>query len=150
MFDKVMAGKVALVTGSTSGTGRGTALSFLNGRNAEQGEIVRADLAAQVPETRFHFLRADMNGREEIGAMFERAVEIAGGLDIFVHSGYGGSGKPDLFENMSIAHKEEVITGIYMSLVRCCHHAVPLLRARLTGRNKDDHHTQSAAARSLA
>ena len=70
MLDRTLTGKVALVTGSTSGVGRATALSFarqgaatvfLNGRDAKQGEIVRADLAAQVPETQFHFLAADMN-----------------------------------------------------------------------------------------
>lgn len=139
MQQQTLGGKVALVTGSTSGVGRATALSFaregasvviINGRDAEAGERVRCDLAAQVPGTAFHFVRADMNSREEIAALFDRTAELGGGLDLFVHSGYGGSGLPDLFESLSIEHKEDAITGIFTSLVRCCHFAVPLLRAR--------------------
>ncbi|MBA3055282.1 MAG: SDR family oxidoreductase [Sphingomonadales bacterium] len=139
MQQHTLGGKVALVTGSTSGVGRATALSFaregasvvvINGRDAEAGERVRRDLAARVPGTAFHFVRADMNRREEIAALFERTAELGGGLDLFVHSGYGGSGLPDLFESLSIEQKEDAITAIFTSLVRCCHYAVPLLRAR--------------------
>jgi 2-hydroxycyclohexanecarboxyl-CoA dehydrogenase len=139
MTNRLLAGKTALVTGSTSGVGRATALSFasqgaetvfINGRNRNQGETVCAELAAQVPETQFHFLQADMNSREQIETMFASADGLAGGLDIFVHSGYSSSAMPDLFENMPIEAKEDAIVAVFMSLVRCCHYAVPMLRKR--------------------
>lgn len=141
---QTLTGKVALVTGSTSGTGRATALAFaregasvvfLNGRDAEAGERVRTDLAAQVPGTAFHFLRADMNRLEDIAGLFARVGELGGGLDIFVHSGYGTSGVaggalPDLFEAMTPEKSAAAISGIFLSLVHCCHFAVPMLKAR--------------------
>jgi len=143
MLDRAMDGKVALVTGSTSGVGRATALSFaqagarvvvINGRDETSGEAVRKDLAAQAPGAEIHFVRADMNSRDDIAALFARTVEIGGGLDVFVHSGYGASGKskgkPDLFENLDLDELEGVITSVFTSLVRCCYHAVPLLKAR--------------------
>lgn len=139
MMQDTLAGKVALVTGSTSGVGRATARAFglegaaavfLNGRDRANGEAVLADLSQQVPGTQFHFIQADMNSREDIGAMFAQVRQVAGGLDVFVHSGYGGSGMPDLFENLSVEHLEDAISGIFTSLVRCCHYAVPMLRER--------------------
>lgn len=139
MMQNTLAGKVALVTGSTSGVGRATARAFglegaaavfLNGRDLANGEAVLADLSQQVPGTQFHFIQADMNSREDIAAMFAQVRQVAGGLDVFVHSGYGGSGMPDLFENLSVEHLEDAISGIFTSLVRCCHYAVPMLRER--------------------
>ncbi|WP_236794684.1 SDR family NAD(P)-dependent oxidoreductase [Amycolatopsis sp. GM8] len=141
MFGRTLEGKVALVTGSTSGVGRATALTFaqegaavvvINGRDEISGKAVCADLAAQAPDAEIHFVRADMNSRADIAALFARTAEIGGGLDVFVHSGYGGSGngKPDLFENMDLDELEGVISSVFTSLVRCCHHAVPLLKAR--------------------
>ena len=139
MQQQTLAGKVALVTGSTSGVGRATALSFaregaavviINGRDPETGERVRQQLAALAPASQVHYVRADMNSRDDIEMLFARAIELGGGLDIFVHSGYGGSGLPDLFENMTVEDLEDSISGIFTSLVRCCHYAVPILRAR--------------------
>lgn len=139
MFDRQFAGKVALVTGSTSGVGRATALMLaqagcahvvINSRNAAEGEMVRGELAAAVPQTDFHYVCADMNRLDQIEALFAATGELCGGLDVFVHSGYGGAGKPDLFENMTPADSEAAILGIFLSLVRCCHFAIPMLRAR--------------------
>lgn len=139
MFDNLFAGKVALVTGSTSGVGRATARMLaqwgcahvvINSRNPVDGAKVREELAAEVPGTTFHYLRADMNKLDEIEAMFAETGKLCGGLDVFVHSGYGGSGKPDLFENMTPEHSQEVIVGVFLSLVRCCHFAIPMLKAR--------------------
>ena len=140
MFDKLFAGKVALVTGSTSGVGRATARMLaqwgcaevvINSRNPAEGAQVRDALAAELPGTRFHFVRADMNSLEEIEALFAETGRLCGGLDVFVHSGYGGGGsKPDLFENMTPGQSAEVIMGVFLSLVRCCHFAIPMLKAR--------------------
>ena len=144
MPQSTLSGKVAIVTGSTSGTGRATALAFarqgagvviLNGRDSAAGERVRADLASQVPGCEFHFVRADMNRLDDIEALFARTGELGGGLDIFVHSGYGTSGGaggalPDLFEAMTPQKSAAAITGIFLSLVHCCHFTVPMLKAR--------------------
>jgi len=139
MQQQTLAGKVALVTGSTSGVGRATALSFalegaavvvLNGRDPLSGERVQQELAALAPESKVHYVRADMNSRDDIERLFAQTVELGGGLDVFVHCGYGGSGLPDLFENMAVEDLEDSISGIFTSLVCCCHYAVPILRAR--------------------
>lgn len=139
MLDNLMAGKVAMVTGSTSGVGRssarmlaqwGCAHVVINSRNAEDGARVREELAGEVPGTAFHFVRADMNSAADIEALFAETGRLCGGLDVFVHSGYSGGGKPDLFENMSLQACEGAIVAIFMSLVRCCHFAIPMLRAR--------------------
>ncbi len=139
MFDKLFEGKVALVTGSTSGVGKATARTLgqagcahivINGRNAETGERVRAELAEAAPSTTFHFVGADMSRLDQITALFARTEELCGGLDVFVHSGYGGGGLPDIFDKMTPEVSEQLIIGIYLSLVRCCHFAVPMLKKR--------------------
>jgi NAD(P)-dependent dehydrogenase (short-subunit alcohol dehydrogenase family) len=142
MFDKLFEGQVALVTGSTSGVGKATARTLgqagcahvvINGRRVETGARVLAELTEAVPSTTFHFVSADMNRLDEIAALFAKTEELCGGLDVFVHSGYGGGGVPDLFDNMTPEMSEKVIMGVYLSLVRCCHYAVPLLKKRGRG-----------------
>ncbi len=82
------AGKVALVTGATSGIGRATALAFarrgasvvLVGRDETRGAEAAADCAAT--GARAVFFRADVARPDAMRAAVAFAVEKFGGLDI--------------------------------------------------------------------
>lgn len=141
MLSNVLQGKVALITGSTSGIGLATAqtmarcgarLVVINGRDAANGQAARDKLRAAVPAARFEFVAADMYDPAQIEALFAQVGELGGGLDIFVLSGYGGGGGslPALFRNMTPKLSAETVAAILLSLVYCCHFAVPMLRER--------------------
>jgi 3-oxoacyl-[acyl-carrier protein] reductase len=141
MFDGVLQNRIALITGSTYGVGLATAeamgragaqVVFLNGRNEAAGAQACEKLGAIAPGTRYHFLRADMNSLGDIEALFAQVKAIAGGLDIFVHCGYGGGGAhlPDIFTNQTPAASAETVNSILLSLINCCHFAAPMLMER--------------------
>ena len=90
----MLAGKNALVTGSTSGIGLGIASAFaeaginvmLNGfGDAEQIEQLRADLAARFGVT-VVYSNADMSQPEQIRALLESATQQLGSIDILVNN----------------------------------------------------------------
>ncbi len=90
----MLAGKTALVTGSTSGIGAGIAAALaaegvaviLNGfGEAEAIETQRAGLADTHGVTVAH-LDADLSKPQQIAAMMERAESEFGGLDILVNN----------------------------------------------------------------
>lgn len=141
MFDsKLLAGKNALVTMSTFGIGAataellgraGAATVILNGRGEERGRALEARLSAAIPTTRFKFISADITAAASIEQLFRRVAEEVDGLDIMVHSGTGtGGGTPEVFEKIPTATYEPLAQGLYLSLVRCCHHALPLMMKR--------------------
>jgi NAD(P)-dependent dehydrogenase (short-subunit alcohol dehydrogenase family) len=139
MFDnKLMTGKIALVTMSTYGIGRETAAQLgeagatvviINGRNAERGAQTIAQLQQRAPHTRFEFIAADMTDMQQIAQLFARIDELFGGLDVMVHAGTG-TGAPDLFMNLKPESFQSVVNGLYLSLVHCCHYAFPLMQKR--------------------
>jgi 3-oxoacyl-[acyl-carrier protein] reductase len=141
MFDNVLQGRVALITGSTYGVGLATATAmgragaqtvFLNGRNESAGREACAKLQAEMPGVQFHFLRADMNELADIEALFARVKTLGGGLDIFVHCGYGGGAAqaPEIFTQQTPVHSAATVNSILISLINCCHFAAPLLIER--------------------
>lgn len=141
MFEpQLLAGKTALVTMSTFGIGAATAellaragvsTVILNGRGEERGRAIEARLAAAVPGARFKFIAADITAEAAIGQLFKRIAEEFDGLDIMVHSGTGtGGGTPEVFEKIPTATYVPLTEGLYLSLVRCCHHALPLMMKR--------------------
>ena len=85
-------GKVAVVTGSTSGIGRATAVLFaqegarvvVNGRRKELGEQVVEAIRAKGGDARFY--QADLAHSEEVVALIRFAIETYGRLDILMNN----------------------------------------------------------------
>ena len=134
----LLAGKVALVTGSTSGIGLATAemlgragarVVILNGRDAAVGRAEEQRLAAQLPSTAFRFIAADYADQSQLNALFAEIARLYGGIDILVHTATGG-GPPDLFMNIDPADWQNTFEGKLISLMRCCRLAIPMMLAR--------------------
>lgn len=84
-----LAGKVAVITGATSGIGFGTARAFVKqgatlvftARTAGTGAEVEAALRGMATGGEVHFVRADIAIRAEIEAVIDRAIGDFGRLD---------------------------------------------------------------------
>lgn len=89
---KGLSGKVAIVTGSTKGIGRGIAQRFavegiktvVTGRDEEGGEQVVEEIRDAGHEARF--VRADLSERSDIETLIEATVEEYGQIDFLVNN----------------------------------------------------------------
>jgi NAD(P)-dependent dehydrogenase (short-subunit alcohol dehydrogenase family) len=124
-MSKRFAGKVALITGGTTGIGRATAIAF-----AEQGanvvvagrrETEGAESVALIRKAGGNglFVRADVAQESEIAALVQRTLEQFGRLDIaFNNAGVGGEGKgtmtatADIFDRISNIN----FRGVFLSM----------------------------------
>lgn len=85
-------GKIALITGSTSGIGAECAREYaregakiiVTGRNEERGAAVAAEI--QQAGGKAVFLRADLKNEDELAAMVAEGAKAFGGLDILVNN----------------------------------------------------------------
>ncbi len=93
-----LAGKVAVVTGSSRGIGRGTAVAlgeagatvYVTGRTSGDGELTIERTAALVDEAGGTgvAVRTDHGDDAQIAALFERVADEQGRLDILVNNVY--------------------------------------------------------------
>src|SRR4051794_32737688 len=97
-MDLKLAGKVALVTGSSRGIGLATVKAFaaegcrvmLSARSAERLAAAEAELRATGAEVAAH--PADVGDPEEAASLVETAAAAYGGIDILVNNVGGGGG----------------------------------------------------------
>ena len=140
MMERQLKGRVALVTGSTSGIGLGVAEALavhgatvvLNGLgDAGQIEAIRAELARKY-STQVFYSDADLSRASEVTAMVRYAEQTAGGVDILVNNaGIQFVSKIEEFPE----EKWNAILAINLSAVfHATRAALPGMRARGFGR----------------
>ncbi len=127
--------KVALVTGASRGIGRATALQL-----AERGADVvvhyrkREDCAQEVVEAitalgrRAEAVRADLEHREQVSALFRTVEEHFGRLDIFVANAAATAFRR--FEDLKPHHLARTYQLNVFSFVQAAQEAMRLMRGR--------------------
>ena len=124
-------GKVALITGGTSGIGEATVELFaaegakvlIVGRNAERGTELAERLG---PSTKF--FRADVMHEEEIAASVAAAQGTFGRLDIlFNNAGGTTEGGVTDFTQANLAYAVDLLLGSVLYGVK---HAAPIMKAQ--------------------
>jgi NAD(P)-dependent dehydrogenase (short-subunit alcohol dehydrogenase family) len=128
-------GKVAIVTGATSGIGEKIAERFV-----DEGAIVvgagRREAEGQALQTRcgdsLSFIRTDVSDESSVRAMIEHATSRFGRLDCLINNAGSGSGMVSITEVT-----DEDFTSVFDTNVRGTmfgmKHAVPVMLAQGTG-----------------
>ena len=115
-----LAGKIAIVTGATSGIGKATAARF-----REEGAIVvAADVAASEG-----VVAADAGRDEDVRGLVEMATQEHGGLDVFYANAGISGGLASLFEQ-EVGDWEEILRVNLIGPWLAVKHAAPALKER--------------------
>ena len=135
-----LAGRSAIVTGSTSGIGLGIARAFsaagmnvmLNGfGNAADIERIRRDLENSFG-TKIAYSAADMSMPGDIASMVESANTIFGAVDILVNN--AGIQHVEAIETFPLAKWDQIIAIDLSAAFHATRAAVPGMKARNWGR----------------
>jgi 3-oxoacyl-[acyl-carrier protein] reductase len=136
-MDLGLEGRVALVTASSKGLGRATALQLARegarvaicARGAEALEAARAEIAALGVEVLA--LPADLAAPGAAQELVDATLDRFGQLDILI--GNAGGPPPGGFLDLDVAAWESAIQLTLMSLVRLCYAAIPALERSSQG-----------------
>lgn len=129
-----LAGKVALITGGTSGIGEATVELFLAegaqvmiaGRNADKGRAMTEALGANA-----RFITADVTREPDIRSAIEATVEAFGRLDcLFNNAGGPTQGGPDTVTEADFRYAMDLLLGSVIFGIR---HAAPAMQAQGRG-----------------
>jgi NAD(P)-dependent dehydrogenase (short-subunit alcohol dehydrogenase family) len=134
MSDARFAGKVALVTGATSGIGQACAIAFATAgaRVACVGrkEAALADVAARMSslDTEALTLKADLSSSAEIERVVNETVETFGGIDVLVNA--AGHISNGTIENTSLEAWDEMMNVNVRAAFQLMQEATPSLLER--------------------
>jgi glucose 1-dehydrogenase len=135
MIDRKLKGQTAIVTGASSGIGRAIALALgaaganviVNYRSGpEEGHAVAETIAGGGSRAAAH--RADVADEAQVEAMFARAVELFGTVDIVVAN--AGMQKDAPIDEMTLAQWQSVIGVNLTGQFLCARAAVREFRRR--------------------
>lgn len=136
---KELSGKVALVTGSSRGLGRGIALVLaekgadvvINYRSArEEAEEVRAEIEAM--GVRAAVVGADVSSESDVAGMMEAVLKEFGRLDILVNNA-GTTKSQNIFET-SLEDWNFIINTNLTSMFLCSKAGMEIMRKQGSGR----------------
>ncbi|MBN1202968.1 MAG: glucose 1-dehydrogenase [Anaerolineae bacterium] len=128
----LMEGKVALVTGGSSGIGKATALAFaregasvvIANRTQETGEEVAQ--AIQEMGGQAVWIQTDVSQADQVEAMIEGTLRAFGRLDYaFNNAGSGGMG--GWLADIPEAEFDKTINGFLKSVWLCMKHEIPVM-----------------------
>lgn len=132
---QLLAGQKALVTGASSGIGKGIAVALakagadvaLNDYSAKEkaGEVIEK-IRATRRETFFH--KADVSSEDEVQQMFRKILQEFGTLDILINN--AGIQQDAPFEKMTLAQWNHVIAVNLTGQFLCAREAVKEFKRR--------------------
>ena len=128
-------GKVAIITGGTSGIGRGTVDLFLK----EGAKVVAADLQDHKGEAmerelgkNFSYCRANVAHEADVKRLVEHTIAKFGRLDVmFNNAGYGGVGGE--LQEIDMNGFDETVGVLLKGVVLGYKYAVPHMKAQRSG-----------------
>ena len=134
-----LAGKAAIITGSTSGIGLGIARAFaaagmdvmLNGLGISDVDDLRADIEREFGVATA-YSGADMSKPDEIAGMFEDAVAQFGKVDVVVNN--AGIQHVEAIETFPVSKWNQIIAVDLSAAFHTIRAAVPGMKARRSGR----------------
>src|SRR5580692_6055897 len=126
-------GKIAIVTGGTSGIGEGIAKAFVSegakvvivGRREEEGRALEKQIGVR-------FVRADVANEADVKAMVDRTLEWFGRLDCLVNN----AGIPSPMINIAdidVATIDQVLAVNVKGVLLGIKHAAPVMLAQQSG-----------------
>lgn len=136
-----LTGKVALITGSSRGTGKATALRLArDGCDIAINYVSNEGAARHTAEevraqgVRADVIQADVGDVDQIKALFARVEELWGGLDILVNNAATGLQRPrPAIKQMPLHLKKTFDVNVFGPWF-CSQQAVPLMERRGGGR----------------
>jgi NAD(P)-dependent dehydrogenase (short-subunit alcohol dehydrogenase family) len=126
-------GKIAIVTGGTSGIGEGIAKAFVSegakvvivGRREEEGRALEKEIGVR-------FVRADVANEADVKAMVDKTVEWFGRVDCLVNN--AGIPAPMVsITEVDVATIDQVLAVNVKGVVLGIKHAAPLMLAQQSG-----------------
>lgn len=129
-----LAGKVALITGGTSGIGEATVELFVNegakvvftGRNADKGAEQARALGAHA-----RFFQSDVSVEAQVKASVDETLKAFGRMDVLFNNAGGPTrGEADTVTPEDFRHASDLLLGSVIFGIR---HAAPVMKAQGTG-----------------